>query len=158
MAESRESRTAGTRSIRVPAFLKEPLEAAQERLEQFEEEAQRLFRELMDKGRASRKDLEQAVARLSRQDFTFPELKHRLERLRDQGAERAADLRGKAEGWRTEAMERLSDLQARAVAFLGVASRDEVQELSREIDRLARRIEKSAKPRRRKAGKPAVEV
>jgi DNA-binding transcriptional MerR regulator len=148
----------GTRTIRVPAFLKEPLEAAQGRLEQFEEEAQRLFKDLMDKGRASRKDLEQIVARLSRQDFTLPELKHRLERLRDQGVERAAGLRGKAETWRSEAMERLSDLQARAVAFLGVASRDEVQELSREIDRLARRIEKSARPRRRKASRPAAEV
>jgi DNA repair exonuclease SbcCD ATPase subunit len=138
--------------MRVPAFLKEPLEAAQERLEQFEEEAQRLFKDLMTKGRASRKDLEQIVARLSKQDWTFPELKHRLERLRDQGAERAADLRGRAEGWRTEALERLGDLQARAVAFLGVASREEVQELSREIDRLSKRIEKSARPRSRKAG------
>jgi DNA repair exonuclease SbcCD ATPase subunit len=137
--------------MRVPAFLKEPLEAAQERLEQFEEEAQRLFKELMVKGRASRKDLEQIVARLSKQDWTFPELKHRLERLRDQGAERAADLRGRAETWRTEAVERLWDLQARAVAFLGVASKDQVEELSREIDRLAKRIEKGAKPRRKKA-------
>jgi DNA repair exonuclease SbcCD ATPase subunit len=144
--------------MRVPAFLKEPLEAAQERLEQFEEEAQRLFRELMDKGRASRKDLEQMVARLSRQDWTLPELRHRLERLRDQGVERAAGLRGKAETWRTEAMEKLSELQARAAAFLGVASRDEVQELSREIDRLAKRIGKGAKPRRKKAARPAAEV
>lgn len=158
MAESRETRTAGARAIRVPAFLKEPLEAAQERLEQFEEEAQRLFKELMDKGRASRKDLEQIVARLSRQDWTLPELKQRLERLREQGVERAADLRGRAETWRTEAMERLSELQARAVAFLGVASRDEVRELSREIDRLAKRIEKGAKPRRKKAARPAGEA
>jgi len=158
MAESRESRTAGARAIRVPAFLKEPLEAAQERLEQFEEEAQRLFKDLMEKGRASRKDLEHIVARLSKQDWTFPELKHRLERLRDQGAERAAGLRGRAESWRTEAMERLSDLQARAVAFLGVASREEVQELSREIDRLAKRFEKGAKARRKKAARPAEEV
>ncbi|HSN92356.1 MAG TPA: hypothetical protein VLS93_14085, partial [Anaeromyxobacteraceae bacterium] len=91
------------------------------------------------------------------QDWTFPELKHALERLRDQGAERAADLRGRAESWRTEALERLSELQARAVAFLGVASREQVDELSREIDRLSKRIEKG-KPRRKKAGGPGEEV
>ena len=53
MAEVRETR-AGARAIRVPEFLREPLEAAQERLEHFEEEAQRLFKDLVDKGRAPR--------------------------------------------------------------------------------------------------------
>ncbi|HSN90997.1 MAG TPA: hypothetical protein VLS93_07190 [Anaeromyxobacteraceae bacterium] len=157
MAEAKETRTAGPRALRVPAFLKEPLEAAQERLEQFEEEAQRLFKDLMNRGRASRKDLEQMLARLSRQDWTFPELKHALERLRDQGAERAADLRGRAETWRTEALERISELHGRAVAFLGVASREQVEELSREIDRLTKRMEKG-KARRKKAAGPGAEV
>ena len=146
-----ETRNENTRTVKVPEFLREPLSAAQARLEQFEEEAQRVLRDLMDRGRAGRKDFEQMVARLSKQDWTFPEMKQRLERLREQGMERAAEWRGKAETFRAEALERMIELQARAVSFLGVATRDEVQELSKELDRLARRIAKAEKrPRAKK--------
>jgi hypothetical protein len=138
--------------MKVPEFLREPLVAAQARLEQFEEEAQRVFKDLVDKGRASRKDLEQMVVRLSKQDFSLPEVKVRLEKLRDQGAERAAEWRGRAESFRAEALERMLELQTRAVQFLGVATREQVEELSKELDGLARRFERAAraeKPARR---------
>lgn len=122
--------TANGRTTRVPAFLREPLVAAQARFEQFEVEAQRVLKELMDRGRASRKDLENVVQRLSKQDWV---------------------------ALRAEAMERLMDLQSRAIAFLGVATRDQVEELSREIERLAKRIEKSAQARPgRKPSSPEV--
>jgi hypothetical protein len=65
--------------MKMPEFLREPLVAAQARLEQFEEEAQRVLKDLVEKGRASRKDLEQIVTRLSRQEWTLPEMKHRIE-------------------------------------------------------------------------------
>jgi hypothetical protein len=130
---------------KVPEFLREPLVAAQARLEQLEEDAQRVFKDLVDKGRASRKDLEQMVVRLSKQDFSLPEVKVRLERLRDQGAERAAEWRGRAESFRAEALERMLELQTRAVQFLGVATREQVEELSKELDGLARRFERAAK-------------
>jgi hypothetical protein len=152
MAEAKETRTASARAMRVPEFLREPLEAAQERLEHFEGEAQRVFKDLMDKGRASRKDIEQIVVRLSKQDWTFPELKHRIDKFREQGVERAAEWRGKAETWRTEALERLTELQARAVTFLGVATREQVEELSKELDRLAKRIERGDRTRKPKKG------
>lgn len=129
-------------------FIRESLEAAQSRIEHFEEEAQRIVRDLMVKGRASRKEFEQMVHRLSAQDWSMPEVKERIGRLRTQGAERAAEWREKAESFRAEALERLMELQGRAVSFLGVATRDQVEELSKEIDRLAKRIEKSGKPRR----------
>lgn len=139
--------------VKMPEFLREPLVAAQARLEQFEEEAQRVLKDLVEKGRASRKDLEQIVTRLSRQEWTLPEMKHRIDKLREQGVERASELRGKAETFRSEALERVADLQTRAVSFLGVASREQVAELSKELDRLTRRIERGEKARR--AGKKA---
>ncbi len=149
-----ETRSDGERTVKVPEFLREPIEAAQARLGQLEEEAQRVLHDLMDRGRAGRRDIEQMVMRLSKQDWTFPEVKQRLEKLRDQGAERAAEWRGRAETFRSEALERLIELQARAVSFLGVATREEVQELSRELDRLARRLAKTEKGgRARKGGK-----
>jgi hypothetical protein len=137
-----------SRSMKVPEFLKDPLREAQARLAGLEEEAQRVWKDLMVKGRAGRKDIEQIVHRLSKQDWTLPEMKQRLEKLRVQGAERAAEWKGKAESFRTEALERMNDLQGRAVAFLGVASREQVEELSRELDRLAKRIERSERTRR----------
>ena len=150
----------GKGSIKVPDFLKTQLEAAQARLEQFEEEAQRVIHDLMVKGRASRKDIEQILHRLSRQDWTFPEMKNRIEKLREQGAERAAELKDRAESFRAEALDKMVELQNKAVAFLGVASREQVEELSKELERLAKRIEKSEKARRvaKKGSKPSAEV
>ncbi len=154
-----EVKTEMTSAIRMPEFLREPFEAAQHRLEQFEGEAQRLFRDLMDRGREGRKDIEQMVQRLSKQDWTFPEVKQRIEKLREQGAERAAEFREKAETFRSEALERLVELQTRAIAFLGVATREQVEDLSKELDRLARRFEKVEKGRRvKKSSKPSAEV
>lgn len=138
----------GNQKLKVPEFLREQLESAQERLEQFEEEAQRVMKDLMLRGRESRKDIEQILHRLSRQDFSFPEMKQRIEKLRDQGVERAEELRGRAESFRTEAMERMVELQGRAVSFLGIATRDQVEELSKDLERLARRIDKAEKARR----------
>lgn len=148
------------RSLKVPEFLREPLEAAQSRLDQLEGEAQRVWKDLMVKGRAGRKDIEQILQRLAKQDWNFPEMKQLVERLREQGAERAAEWRGKAESFRAEALERMVELQGKAVAFLGVATREQVEELSRELERLARRIERGQKGRRpgKKGSKPSAQV
>jgi polyhydroxyalkanoate synthesis regulator phasin len=148
----------GNKAVKVPEFLREPLEAAQARLGQFEEDAERVLKDLMDRGRASRKEFEHIVSKLSKQDWTIPEMKHRIEKLRDQGVERAAEWRGRAETFRTEAMDRMTDLQGRAIAFLGVATRDQVEELSREIDRLARKIAKGGPKKARKAARSGAEL
>jgi polyhydroxyalkanoate synthesis regulator phasin len=150
MAETH--RTESSRTMKVPEFIREPLVAAQARIEHLEEEAERVLKDLMDRGRASRKDIEQMMHRLSKQDWNFPEMKHRLEKLRVQGAERATEWRERAETFRAEALERMLELQNRAVTFLGVATRDQVEELSKELDRLARRIQKGEKARRGKKG------
>ncbi|HET6439162.1 MAG TPA: hypothetical protein VFG59_13930 [Anaeromyxobacter sp.] len=150
----------GGRSLKMPEFLREPFEAAQARLGHLEGEAQRMWKDLVLKGRAGRKDLEQIVQRITRQDWTFTEMKQLVERLREQGAERAAEWRGKAESVRAEAMERMVELQAKLVAFLGVATREQVEELSRELERLSRRIERGQKSRKagRKGTKPSAQV
>ncbi len=140
--------------MKVPEFLREPFEAAQARLEAFEDEAQRVFKDLMNKGKASRKDFSELVQRLQKQDWHLPELKDRLEKLRETGVERAQEWRDRADTIRAEAMERLVELQSKAVNFLGVATREQVEELAREIDRLVKRMERESKPRRT-ARKPA---
>ena len=157
MAETQK--TENGRNVKVPEFLREPLSAAQARLEHLEVEAQRVLRDLMDRGRASRKDLEQMVHRLSQQDWSFQDMRERIEKLREQSAERAAEWRDRAESFRSEALERMIELQNRAVAFLGAATREQVEELSKELDRLARRIDKGNKAKKtRKAPRAGTEA
>jgi len=150
------SRGTNGRLSGVSEMLREPLGAAQARMEQMEEEVRRVLVDLMARGRASRRDLEQLLRRLSKQDWSFPEVKHRLEKLGGQGLERAAEWRGKADAFRAEAVERVAELQNRAVQFLGAASRDQVSELHREMDKLARRLDRAEKTQRgRKATRPS---
>ena len=151
-----ESRTNGAkRAIKVPEFLKDQLEQAQARLGQLEEGAEKALKELVEKGRASRKDLEAALLRLTKDDRVV-DLKGRLEKFQRTGAVRAEQWKDKAESFRAEALERIVELQAKAVNFLGVATKDEVEELHRELDRLAKRLEKGQKARPvRKGGKKA---
>jgi hypothetical protein len=154
MAEAQKSESS---RVKVPEFLREPLVAAQARLEALEGEAQRVIKDLVDRGRASRKDLEHMVQRLSKQEFSFEEVRQRLEKLRDQGVERAAEWRGRAESLRSEALERVNELQSRAVHFLGVATAEQVEEISKELERLTKRLDKAEKgPRKAKKSKEEV--
>jgi uncharacterized protein CbrC (UPF0167 family) len=51
------------------------------------------------------------------------------------------------------------ELQGKAVAFLGVATREQVEDLSKELERLAKRLEQREKGRRpAKKSKPTAEV
>ena len=143
------------RAIKVPDFLKEQLEQAQARIVLLEEGAEKALKELVEKGRASRKDLEAALARISKDDRVV-DLKGKLEKFQRTGAVRAEQWRDRAETFRAEALERIVELQAKAVNFLGVATKDEVEALHRELDKLAKRLEKGQKARpARKGGKKA---
>ncbi len=150
MAEAKNSK-------KIPEFLKEPLEAVQVRLVEFEEEAQRVFKELMQKGKESRKDLAELLQNLSKQDW---KMRDRVVTLREQGMERANELKGRVERFRAEAMEKLEEVQAKAVEFLGAASREQVAALSKDLERLARRLDRAEKMRKqtqKPARRPAAE-
>jgi DNA-binding transcriptional MerR regulator len=154
-----EAKVENHRPKRVAEFLREPLEAAQARIEHIEVGAQRVIKDIVVRGRAGRKDIEQMVHRISKQDFSIDELKGRLEKLREQSADRAAEWRDRADSLRAEAVERIVELQGRAISFLGVATREQVEALSKELDRLARRLERGEKGKKpAKKSKPAAEV
>jgi uncharacterized coiled-coil DUF342 family protein len=140
------------KTVKVPEFLREPLEAAQHRLENLEVETQRVVKDLVQKSREGRREIADLVQKLSKQDWTVDELKSRMEKLRHHGVELAA---GYADRARHEAVERLLELQHRAIAFLGVASKEQVETLSRELDRLSKRL---GKAKARKAGRPGTVV
>jgi hypothetical protein len=145
MAETQRQNAKNT--SKVPEFLKGQLEQAQGRLIQFEESAQKALHDLMQKGKESRKDLEVLVQKLSKDD-RVADLRVRLNRLQKTGVHSAEEWRGRAESFRAEALERIVELQGKAVSFLGVATREQIEELHRELDRLARKLEKREKARR----------
>ncbi len=125
-------------AMRVPEFMREPIEVAQARLGTFEKDAHRLI-----------KDFSGRVQKEWKQEW--PEVRDRMDKLLAAGRERASEWRGRAEHVRADAMERLMEL----VKFLGVATRDQLEQLSRDVDRILKRIEKPRKPghkAHRKAG------
>ncbi len=127
------SRSANQRgAMKVPEFLREPIEAAQARLETIEKDAQKLF-----------KNISGRVQKEWKQDW--PEMKDRVDKLLAAGRERAVEWRGRAEHVRADAMERLMEL----VKFLGGATRDQLEQLSRDVDGILKKIEKPRKPRRK---------
>jgi ElaB/YqjD/DUF883 family membrane-anchored ribosome-binding protein len=123
---------------KVEGFLRESVEVAQARLEVIEAEAQKLLHEVQTR-----------FQKVSGKDWA--EVRERIEHLREVGMERAEEWKGKAEEFRADAAEKLENLQVSALRFLGVASREEVAELSREINKILKRLDES---RKRKAGKP----
>ena len=145
------------RASKVPEFLKEQLEQAQSRLGQLEEGAEKALKELVEKGRTSRKELETMLLKISKDDRVV-DLRGRLEKFQRTGAVRAEEWRDKAESFRTEALERILELQGKAVSFLGVASKEEVDELHRELDRLAKKFEKGQKARPARKGSKKAEA
>jgi hypothetical protein len=138
---SRNGSSNGKQSIKVPEFLKAQFEHAQARLGEIEGSAEKALKELVERGREGRKDLSALVDRLAK-DERIAELRGRLDKLQRTGSDRAEAWRDRAETFRTEALERVVELQTRAVRFLGVASRSEVEALHRELDRLVRRLQK----------------
>ncbi len=119
--------------MRMPGFLREPIEVAQARLGTFEKDAQKLL------GRVQKEWKQE-----------WPEMKDRLDRLLTAGRERAAEWRGRAEHVRADVMDRLMDL----VKLLGVATRDPLEQLSRDVDRILKRMEKPRRPARKARRKP----
>jgi predicted site-specific integrase-resolvase len=155
MAEVRKN--GAKRTINVPEFLNDKLEDAKERFTKLEESAEKSVKELIAKGKASRKDLEALLVKVSKDDRVTG-FRGRLEKLQRTGAVRAEELRDRAETFRAEALERIVELQGKAVKFLGVATREQVEELHRELDRLAKRFEKREKARPSKRAEKKGEV
>jgi hypothetical protein len=109
-----------------------------------------LLKELAKKGKAGRKELgarlEKMVGEAHVED-RLAELRGKLELLQKTGRERTEMWRGKADSFRAEALERMVDIQGKVVSFLGVATREQVEELQLELERLAKRVETGQKAR-----------
>jgi hypothetical protein len=142
MTEAQKSRNAKT-ATKVEGFLRESVEVAQARLEVLEAEAQKLVH-----------DLSTRLQKVSGKDWA--DVKERLEHIREVGRERAEEWKDKAQEFRVDAAERLENLQVAALRFLGVASREEVAELSREINKILKRLDDKKRKAARSARRSVV--
>jgi hypothetical protein len=144
MAETQKSKNAKN-ATKVEGFLRESVEVAQARLEVLEAEAQKLLHEVQTR-----------FQKVSGKDWA--EVKERLEHLREVGRERAEEWKDKAQEFRVDAAERLETLQEKALRFLGVATREEVAELSREINKILKRLDEKKRKAARPAKKPIAQA
>jgi hypothetical protein len=116
-----------------------------------------ILKELSKKGMAGRKEVEAILEKVvtdARVEDRLTALRGNLELLQKSGLERTKMWRGKAESFRAEALELMLDLQGKVVSFLGVATREQVEELQKELERLAKRVEKGQKTRPVKRSEP----
>jgi len=135
------AKNGNNRAHQVQVFVKEQLEEAQKRILAIEGEAKKALEHLVDRGRESRKELEGVLKRFNAKDMKFL-VKPTVKQI------------GKhAEAAGTEMRKRFDVLQSRLIEFSGVASRDQLKELNKELHRLAKKVdvllEKKAKPEAR---------
>jgi len=142
MAEAQKSRAA-KRSVKVEGFLRESVEVAQARLEVLETEAQKLLHEVSTR-----------LQKVSGKDWA--DVRDRIEQFREVGRERAEEWKDRAQEFRVDAAEKLENLQVQAFKFLGVASREEVAELSRAISKILKRLDESRKGKSAKPSRKSV--
>lgn len=107
---------------------KDSLEQAQARLTTLEEEAQKMFQEVLDRSKASRKEMSTIINRLNTGEIFDKKTVKQWE--------------GKARHVSADIAHRFEDLRSRAIQYAGVASRDQVDELARDLDKLSRKIDK----------------
>ncbi|MBI5546368.1 MAG: hypothetical protein HY901_20975 [Deltaproteobacteria bacterium] len=107
---------------------RDSLEQAQARLTNLEEEAQKVVQEMLERSKASRKEMANLISKLNSGEF--------LDR------ETVKEWQGKARHVSADLAHRFEDLRSRAIAYAGVASRDQVDDLARDLDKLSRKIDR----------------
>jgi hypothetical protein len=108
------------------------LEQLQTRLGTLEASARERLGRALGAGNGALRELDEALARVSSEDWTVEGVRRRL-----------GLLRARAENLRAAALRRVAELPGSAVSALASGSRAPVQGLARELDRLAKRLERN---------------
>lgn len=114
-------------------LLRHPLTTLQERLGTLEVEAKERLHDVLEVGNSRLLELDGALAKVSKDDWTVPGMKRQL-----------TDLRVRAEKVRDSAMKRVQVIPAEAVERLVSGSRGPIQNLAKSLSELAKRLEPAA--------------
>jgi polyhydroxyalkanoate synthesis regulator phasin len=112
--------------------LKESLEQAQTRLTALEDETERVLKDLMERGKATQKEIKAALQKVNAQEL--------LEKSS-----------GRAKHVSEDVTRRIEDVRQRAIQVVGVATRDQVKELAEDLDKLSRKLDKLLEQNAKKA-------
>jgi hypothetical protein len=102
----------------------------QERFGALEAEAKGRIRKALSDGNARLMELDEALARIAKDDWTVPGLRRHIDQLRS-----------RAENMRAEATRKAQELPGEAVTRLATGSRAPIQNLAKGLADLARRLE-----------------
>lgn len=105
----------------------------QDRIHTLEEHARGRIRHALETGNEKLMELDGALARVSRDDWSVPGMRRHL-----------GELRARAEDLRATAVKRAGELPAQAVTQLVSRTRTPVQTLARELAHIAKRFEPPA--------------
>jgi hypothetical protein len=125
--------------MQVPAFVTSGIENGRSRLHALEEQAQELIRDLYSKGN---KEMESF-----REKLPVAKIREKLpvEDIVEKARAVESETRVRAEAIVEDVERRLQGLQDGMLALVGVASREQVEALARDLDRVSRRLDKLAK-------------
>jgi hypothetical protein len=116
----------------------------QERFGAFEAEAKGRIRRALASGNAKLLELDGALAKVAKDDWTVPGIRRHV-----------GELRTRAESMRSEATRRAQELPGEAVSRLATGSRAPLQTLAKQLAELAKKLEppapKAVKPSEAKA-------
>jgi hypothetical protein len=102
----------------------------QERFGAFEAEAKGRIRRALNTGNAKLMELDGALAKVAKDDWTVPALRKQLEQLR-----------ARAQNARATALKRVQEIPGDAVTKLAVGTRTPVQSLAKSLADIAKRFE-----------------
>lgn len=122
------------------------IQTIQTRFETFEAEAKGRLRKALGRGHEAVVGLDEALARVSREDWSVDGMRKRIDVLRH-----------RAENLRANALKRVAGMPGTAVSAIATTSRGPVQNLARELERLAKRLEASATEPEPKAAETKAE-
>jgi hypothetical protein len=105
----------------------------QEKLGAFETEAKVRIRRALATGNAKLLEIDGALAKVAKEDWTVPGIRRHYE-----------ELRSRAENIRTEATKRAQDLPGEAVSRIATGTRVPLQTLAKQLAELAKRLEPPA--------------
>jgi len=134
--QTRKSTDSSTLEIQVPAFVTTGIEAGRARLKDLESQAQDVLKDLYARGNRGVEDLrERLPIEALRERIPVDDLVDRARDFESEARTRAGELAADLE-------QRLQDIQNRTLALVGVASQGQIETLSHDIDRLARRVDR----------------
>lgn len=115
------------------AMLRSRIATIQETLSSFENEARGRLREVLANGNSRLLELDGALAKVSKDDFTVPAMRKQLD-----------GLRHRAEGLRDEAMKKVEGIPAQAVEVIVTSSRAPIQNLAKGLAEMAKKLDPGA--------------